>query len=469
MQQIALIANRYRLIEQIDSGGFSQIYRALDLKTDREVAVKMLRQEYAKSARHVSRFKKECSIALKLKHPNIVSVSDAGQENGQYFMVMEYIDGRTLKHIISINETLPLQFVVDVSKKLCMALEYAHAKGVIHRDIKPQNVLIDLNGEPHLCDFGIAERVRSEEALQGEEVLGSVHYFSPEQAKGEQVDGRSDIYSLGIMMHEMLTGSVPFEGETSMEIALKHLNEQVPDADAQSAEKVPRSLCRILRKATQKKKSDRYRSAFAMYRDLTRCLEEPDGDYVKLAIKREERAKINEEKRHKKAIAIIVCAAVALAGIVAAIVLCGASVDNKKIFVPNVVNDTLEDAQAVFRERGLVMEITYVFDDTVGEGLVISQEPQAGTSVESTQSVMLTVSQGPELIYMPEVIGLSEEEAKMLLTVEGILRYDIIEEVNPEVPAGYVFAQIPDAEEQVTADDDVVLKVSTDAADAAEQ
>lgn len=342
MLEDKLLANRYQLIEQIDSGGTAYIYKALDIKNNRIVAIKMLKPEYAADSDFVDRFKKEVSASLRLKHANIIRSYDAGKDGDKYYIAMDFIDGKTLKHIININEPLNIKFVVNLAKKICLALEYAHVKGFIHRDIKPQNIMIDKDGEPYIADFGIAKKINSGEISQGgEEVVGSVHYFSPEQARGEYMDKRTDIYSLGIVIYEMLTGKVPFDGESSVEIALMHVNNAIPDVTSENPQ-VPKSLEKIIKKAASKNKENRYKSAFAMYEDLMRCMEEPDGEYIKL---QEDSAEAQEEKytelkSHKVIKIIVLCSVATVALLTFVVVFFNAAFmnTNADISVPNVVN-----------------------------------------------------------------------------------------------------------------------------------
>ena len=312
-----LLAGRYLIESVIGEGGFSVIYSATDKKTNETVVVKVLKKEFVSDNVHVSLFKKEAAIASKLRHKHIVRTYDTGRDGDIYYMVMDYVDGKSLKHIINLNQGLPVKFVVDVAKKICLALEYAHAKGVVHCDIKPHNIMIDMQGEPYLMDFGISGHIDSSTPYLSEngQVLGSVHYLSPEQAKAELLDRRTDIYSLGIVMHEMLTGSVPFEGESSIEIALKHINEEVPDVEENASQKVPESLQNIILKATQKSRQLRYKSALLMYRDIDKCLEHKSGEYVKVssAVKTKKEKARKKAKKHKLLTIVIFCAAAVVA------------------------------------------------------------------------------------------------------------------------------------------------------------
>ena len=458
-----LLANRYQLIEQIDSGGTSYIYKALDVKNNRIVAIKMLKPEYSDDSQFVERFKKEVSASLRLKHANIIRSYDAGKDGDKYYIAMDFIDGRTLKHIISINEPLNIKFVVNIAKKICLALEYAHVKGFIHRDIKPQNIMIDKDGEPYIADFGIAKKVNGGEA-QKEGVVGSVHYFSPEQAKGEDIDKRTDIYSLGIVIYEMLTGKVPYDGESSVEIALMHINNQIPDVTLEN-DQVPKSLEKIIKKATSKSKENRYKSAFAMYEDLMRCMDEPDGDYIKLAEEGDEpQSEKSKQVKSHKLIKIIVLSSVAIVAALTIIVVFfnAAFMDtNANIPVPNVVNKTEEEAVSEIKASNLVPEVTYNYNDEIASGVTLSQEPVPGEKVKENETIKIYVSLGPELPYMPDVTNISIEEAVSILESSGITNYEITYLVDSSVPDGYVVSQVPSENDPIASDETVILTVNS--------
>jgi serine/threonine protein kinase len=379
---------------------------------------------------------------------------------------MDFIDGKSLKHIITLNNELPVKFVVDVAKKLCLALEYAHAKGVVHCDIKPHNIMIDMNGEPYLMDFGIAGHIDSSDPYMSDsgKVLGSVHYLSPEQAKGETLDRRTDIYSLGIVMHEMLTGSVPFEGQTSIEIAIKHIKEDVPDIEDNTSQKVPESLQNIILKATQKKKSQRYRSALLMYRDIDRCLEDNKGEYVEVSkttkLKKENARK--KEKTHKAAVAGILLGLAVVAVILLFVFVGYADSAGKEfIIVPYIVDETYDKATEILAAKNIVPEVSYVFSNDIPEGIVVSQSPEANTKIGQTDKVSIVVSSGPEFaIQMPPVVGLPIEEAETILSMENIVNYEIVEEFSEDYEAGYVIKQSPSEGDLVYVDDVIILTVS---------
>ena len=271
-----LLGGRYRILEQIGMGGMATVYRANDEKLERSVTVKVLKEEFTEDEDFRSRFKTEARAAAKLSHPNIVNVYDVGEENGIYYIVMEYVHGETLKKVIQKSAPLDNVTTLSIAIQMASALEHAHQHGVVHRDIKPQNILISMDGTIKITDFGIARAAA--DATTTDTALGSVYYFSPEQARGGYVDDKSDIYSLGITMFEMLTGHVPFEGDNSVSIALKHLNSSLPDL-RQYNPAVSDTLMNIIKKATQKKKDDRYASITQMLSDLRQALYEERHSY----------------------------------------------------------------------------------------------------------------------------------------------------------------------------------------------
>ncbi len=464
-----MLAGRYRLLEMIDSGGSSLIYQAMDTKLNRIVAAKVLKPEFVKNTPALDRFKKEGQAALRLKHANIIQATDAGVDGESYYIIMDFVNGRTLKHIIAINEPLPVKFVVNAAKKLCLALEYAHVKGLIHRDVKPHNIMIDTDGEPYITDFGIAEKISPAQVatVQEENVMGSVHYFSPEQARGEKVDKRTDIYSFGIVLYEMLTGRVPFDGETSVEIALQHLNQPMPEIPKSGD--IPQSLNRIIQKATQKDKNLRYKSAFAMYEDLCRALTERDGEYIRLPKSPKPAPTLaSAQKKTTVGTRSILFGSLGILGFIVILLLIfnmnfGKSIPT--VIVPNVVNSTAQDAQDAMTSLNLVPGLQNRFSDTVVSGLVISQDPPGGTEVNEGAPISIYVSVGPDLPHMLNVVGMQVEDAKEFLKKNGITNtVRIIEQTEGEYTDGTVISQVPAENDTFTENDQITLTVKSSAA-----
>ena len=273
-----LIADRYEILEKVGCGGMSDVYKAKDHKLNRLVAIKVLKQEFSENASFVSKFRVEAQAAAGLMHPNIVNVYDVGEEKGVYFIVMELVDGITLKKYIETRQGLPVQEAVTIAIQVAMGLEAAHRNHIIHRDIKPQNIIISKEGKVKVTDFGIAKIATSNTITSN--VMGSVHYTSPEQARGGFSDEKSDIYSLGITLFEMLTGKVPYTGETTVAIAIRHIQDPMP-SPRQYVRDLPYSVEQIVMKCCEKSPDRRYQNTAELIADLKRSLMDPDGDFVK--------------------------------------------------------------------------------------------------------------------------------------------------------------------------------------------
>lgn len=460
-----VLAGRYRLIEQIDSGGSAYIYKAMDELTKQIVAVKVLKPELTENEEFVQRFKKEVQAAAKLRHANIIRAYDAGLDNGTYYIVMDLIEGKTLKHLINVNGPLPIKYAVAVAKKICLALEYAHVKGFVHRDIKPHNVMIDMTGEPYIADFGIARNL-AQNTITAEEgsVMGSVHYFSPEQARGERVDKRSDIYSLGILIYEMVTGKVPFDADTSVAIALKHINDPMPDARDEMPS-IPESINKIIQKATQKDKHFRYKSAFNMYEDLQRCLSEPDGEYVKYSESKRTQQHLEEAhaKRSKQSVKRLVLTFGVAAVVVFAIIAIVSAVINfnaeRPVPLQNFVGMTEKNAVEAAQKITSMPTITYENSSEAEKGVVIRQDPAAGTAFKKEDPLTLVVSNGTGSDIMPNVTDMDITQARKILLENGIELNQIVEDTKGDMPVGYVIEQHPAAGESVTQSGSVWLTV----------
>jgi serine/threonine protein kinase len=274
-----VLGNRYELIEKIGGGGMALVYKARCRLLNRFVAVKILREEFTGDEEFVKRFEIEAQSAASLSHPNIVPIYDVGNENNIFYIVMEYIDGITLKEYIVRNGPLDWKDAVRIAIQICSAIEHAHSKQIIHRDIKPQNILMTQDGIAKVTDFGIARAVTSSTITMVGSTIGSVHYFSPEQARGGYIDEKSDLYSLGIIMYEMITGKMPFDGESPVAIALKHIQDK-PIQPIDLNKDIPRALNDIIMKAIKKEQSGRYQTATEMSEDLYRVFKEPNGDFA---------------------------------------------------------------------------------------------------------------------------------------------------------------------------------------------
>ena len=443
------INDRYEIIKTIGEGGMANVYLANDTILDRKVAIKVLRGDLSNDEKFIRRFKREALSVSNLSHPNIVEVYDVGEEDGNYYIVMEYIEGKTLKQLLQKRGALTLNEVIDIMTQLTDGLAHAHEAYIIHRDIKPQNIMIEDNGLVKITDFGIAMALNSTQLTQTNSVMGSVHYLPPEQANGKGSTVKSDIYSLGILMDELLTGSVPFKGDTAVEIALKHMKEKIPSIRKQNPT-IPQSVENIVLKATAKNPKNRYDNVRDMYKDLQTALqrdnekrlvyEYPENDLEETKVipqvtkeikqvidkptAKEEDSEDNsvlKEKDEKNKLPIIL--AVVLLGtliVLAGVYLLITSKDVKEVKVPNVVGLTTEKAIKMIKEKGLEYTTKSEESATVEEGKVIRTEPKAGSTRTKKSTITIVESSGKEYVVLEDYTGQNYYEIKGKLEAKGI-------------------------------------------------
>ena len=441
------INDRYEIIKTIGEGGMANVYLANDTILDRKVAIKVLRGDLSNDEKFIRRFKREALSVSNLSHPNIVEVYDVGEEDGNYYIVMEYIEGKTLKQLLQKRGALTLNEVIDIMTQLTDGLAHAHEAYIIHRDIKPQNIMIEDNGLVKITDFGIAMALNSTQLTQTNSVMGSVHYLPPEQANGKGSTVKSDIYSLGILMYELLTGSVPFKGDTAVEIALKHMKEKIPSIRKQNPT-IPQSVENIVLKATAKNPKNRYDNVRDMYKDLQTALqrdnekrlvyEYPENDLEETKVIPQVTKEIKQvidkptakeedtdddsvlkEKDEKNKLPIIL--AVVLLGtliVLAGVYLLITSKDVKEVKVPNVVGLTTEEAIKKIKEKGLEYTTKSEESATVEEGKVIRTEPKAGST--RTKKSTIVESSGKEYVVLEDYTGQNYYEIKGKLEAKGI-------------------------------------------------
>lgn len=454
MQRV--LSGRYELIEIVGTGGMAIVYRALDQKTGREVAVKLLRPEFERDEEFVRRFSHEAKAAAQVAHENIVNMLDVGFD-GVPYIVMEFVRGQTLKDLIRSMGSIPPRQAVAMALRILAALDHAHRNNIVHRDIKPQNILVDENGMIKVADFGIARLTTSATmtATGDGSFFGSVHYISPEQARGEKADEKSDLYSVGVVLYEMLTGQVPFDSESAVSIAIKHIGE-TPRSIRELKPELPRALEQILQKALSKDPADRYQSASEMAADLKRSLTNPRGGFVRNPVMDAQRRKA----RVRNALAGLLLAAV-LGAMVLIIVKTGVF-DHYfyGVTVPSVVNVSEEDALRSLSAFHLVGEATQEYSDTVEKGLVISQEPAAESEAMKGDTVRIVVSLGSQWVAMPKVTGQSEEAALAALNALELTNVSV-ERVPSDYTPGLVLEQEPEAGEWVSKMGECVIRVSS--------
>lgn len=474
-----LLGSRYEIIEKIGNGGMATVYKAKDLVLKRYVAVKILREEYTTDNEFIKRFNTEAESAASLTHPNIVSVYDVGKEGNLYYIVMELIKGKTLKEIIVEDGRMGWKWSVKIAKQIAQALETAHRNNIIHRDIKPHNIIITEDGTAKVTDFGIAKAVSNSTITAFGTTIGSVHYFSPEHARGGYTDAKSDLYSLGVVLYEMVTGRVPFDADTPVSVALKHMQEKpVPPIELNPA--IPQSLNDLILKAMEKDPNMRYSTATEMIEDLDKILKNPEAE-VGVVDKSQARARriqqeenqtnqskfakfkkyLEEHKGVKIAliVAIFLIVFIASIGITLGVLNSGKP---KDILLPNFTNITLDEAKAKAEEVKLNLNVSEEkYDVQIEEGKIISQDPkyQPNFTVKEGSTVNVVVSKGQEIVKVTKLVGKTKDEARKELKDLGLEME--IEEVNSDdVEPGIVIEQDKQEGEEVLAGTKIKLKVS---------
>ena len=483
------INDRYQIIKLIGEGGMANVYLAYDTILDRNVAVKVLRGDLANDEKFVRRFQREALSASSLSHPNIVEVYDVGEDNGEYYIVMEYIEGKQLKELLKKRGKLTTPEVVDIMLQITDGLSVAHDSYIIHRDIKPQNIMILENGLVKITDFGIAMALNSTQLTQTNSVMGSVHYLPPEQASGKGSTLKSDIYSMGILMYELLTGSVPFKGENAVEIALKQIKEPMPSVREKLPD-VPQSVENIIIKATAKNVKNRYNDAREMNEDLRTCLDEsrknepkiklpyPEGDLEKVTKEKSTSKKEKESESEVVAhqitdkeikqqnklligLATLFCSLVII--ITCIIVFLPILTNQKEIIIPDVSNMELSDAIKKLQDEGFSVadEQKEISSSEIEEGKVVKTSPAIGSKRTKGTEITIYVSLGDTEYTMENFIG------QNYLTVKGKLEaYDIyvlVEKKDVEEGSNYEASEIIDTSvkegEKLSAQDTVILYI----------
>ncbi len=447
------INGRYEIIKSIGEGGMANVYLAYDSILDRQVALKVLRGDLSNDDKFIRRFQREAKSVSDLNHPNIVEVYDVGEEDNQYYIVMEYIDGRTLKKLIQKRGALTVPEVVDIMTQLTDGLAHAHESYIIHRDIKPQNIMILDNGIIKITDFGIAMTMNATQLTQTNSVMGSVHYLPPEQAAGKSATVKSDIYSAGILMYELLTGSVPFKGDNAVEIALKQMKEKLPSVRKQNP-LIPQSVENILIKATAKNPKNRYDSVREMHDDLVKCLQNPNEDVyiynypesdnenskiVPVLEKASETGVIDpitdedidfgeeEDKGGKKkknnrnkTIMIVGIVAISLAILVGLFMVIFSITGGKEVKVPDITNMKVDKAIKIVEKKGLKYTTEEEASEDVKENHVIKTKPKAGSTRKKGTTITIVVSTGSDSVVLEDYTGLDYHDVKAKLETKGI-------------------------------------------------
>lgn len=483
------IANRFEIISKTGVGGMATVYVAKDKVLNRDVAVKVLKDEFTTDEEFVKRFNSEALSAASLTHPNIVSIYDVGNEDGIYYIVMELVRGKTLKQIITEEGALPWKWSVNIAMQIASALETAHKNNIVHRDIKPHNIIITEDGVAKVTDFGIAKAVSNSTITAFGTTIGSVHYFSPEQAKGGYTDAKSDIYSLGVVMYEMLTGKVPFDADTSVSVALKHMQEQ-PIPPMEINENIPKAVNDIILKAMEKEPMARYQTATAMLKDLAKALKDPDGEFVeeedfddgltrrmdaitddmikdskagnKKKKKKNKIAKFFEEHPKAKIPAIIILCLLLFFGSIGITSAILNVTSPKEVQIPNLVGMTEEEAKEELDKLKLKYEkVGEDYNKDVEAGKIYEQTPiySSNYKVKEKSTISVKVSKGTEQTTVPKVIGMTYDEAVTDLE-KNKLKAEKVEETSKTIKEGIVISQEVEANSTANAGDTIKIHVS---------
>jgi serine/threonine protein kinase len=483
-----LLGNRYEIIEKIGNGGMATVYKATDKVLKRNVAVKILRDEFTTDDEFIKRFEVEAQSAARLTHPNIVSIYDVGVDGNLYYIVMELIQGKTLKEIIVKEKgPLPWKWSINVSIQIASALEMAHRNNIIHRDIKPHNIIITEDGVAKVTDFGIAKAVSNSTITAFGTTIGSVHYFSPEHARGGFTDAKSDLYSLGVVMYEMVTGRVPFDADTPVSVALKHMQEE-PVEPIELNPNLPIAVNKIIMRALQKDTTLRYQTASEMLVDLKKSLKDPEGDFVEEleydptaktqvidtnAYRDNKQTKNSSGKKDGKFktfvkthkglsifIGLLLLFVLSLGGKMLVLNL----TNPPEIAMPNVVGLSKEEAQKEIENVKLKFEIEKEeYNKDVPEGFIISQDPtymEKFNKVTQGSTVKVVVSKGEEKTTVPKVVGMEKDKAVKALE-DAKLKVEIVEESSKKVQEGYVISQETSPDTEAFAGDTIKIHVST--------
>lgn len=487
MMNGTLIGNRYEIVETIGTGGMAIVYKAKCMILNRYVALKVLRPEFREDKEFLARFKAEAQSAGSLSHPNIVSIYDVGQEDDLDYIVMEYVEGVTLKQYIEAKGVIPWREAVDYAGQICSGLDHAHKKGIIHKDIKPHNILITREGTLKITDFGIAKVMSSSTITTGNATMGSVHYFSPEQARGGYMDYKTDIYSLGVVLYEMVTGKLPFQGDSAIAIAMQHIEK---DAEAPSVlnPEVPKSLENVIDRAMRKEQSLRYDSVVQMMVDLKKVYLGGAVDYSDLEsgattmtpIVKDIPAEVSAKKpeaempdelfiarqngKKKKDVLPII------SGILAGLVLVfglffggnylAKNLGGSKIEVPDLTGKTFEEAEKILENSEIKIVIEREEEnESVLKNLIISQTPEAGKKIKENGEIKVVISLGAGEFPMPDLLNCKDIDAENILRSKN-LTFTIVREPSATVPKDYVVRQVPEAKTYIDEATSVTLYVS---------
>jgi len=466
-----LLGNRYEVLEQVGGGGMALVYRAKDVYLNRIVAIKILREQFTSDEEFVTRFRREAQAVASLSHSNIVSIYDVGQDKEIYYIVMEMVEGRDLKEFIKEKGSFSVKETLDLATQICDALAHAHEHEIIHRDVKPHNIIITNEGKAKVTDFGLARAVSTETVTHTGNIMGSVHYFSPEQARGEIADEKSDIYSLGVVLYEMLTGKMPFEGESPISVALNKIQND-PVSPREIKPQIGEALEKVILRAMAKDPRNRYNSVSELKQNLisaalyNRVDNEAPVKVMEDTIILPKFRKETRGKTDKGNIAAPlklwtwVMVALIIVGFILGIYLSATVLARGEVTVPNLANKTVDEAKSELEKIGLKLVLGKTINHpTVEEELIISQSPKAEEIVKKNQEIVVTISNGPIMVEVPDVYDKPLATAEIELSNVGLTSAPTYA-YHSQIASGNVFRQEPGVNESVAQETVVNLIVS---------
>ena len=453
MSPDSLLDERYRLLERIGGGGMAEVYLAEDVLLTRQVAVKILRSQFTGDEDFVTRFRQEARAAARLSHANIVSIFDVGCEADRHYIVMEYVAGETLKDLIKRDGPLSPVRAAEIAAQVTAALKQAHENNIVHCDIKPHNILLGRDGNAKVTDFGIARAVSSQTTTQVAGVLGSVQYLSPEQARGYGVDAQSDIYSLGVVLYEMLSGEPPFDGPSAISIAMKHLQEE-PRPLAELAPTTPLALITLVEKAMAKKPQERFATAQSMSQSLEALIRQLNSGEAIHQVEPVKSGPIKKQNKNDRPVFLTrlrntpkwvwgILALLLFSFVLGQVLADGGIAGGKEVMVQDVIGKPAETARSLLTNDNLKVQITEAFDERVAAGYVISQQPKGGQVVKERRSVQIVVSKGPDITSIPDLKGLARREGEARIRSAGLKVGIVGEEYSAQAPVDTIISQNP--------------------------